>query len=87
MRNIEKKDGGVEDGAWDAVHLVTTNMDANNKCKYRLNSTIYLTLDLSSEAHGKVAIAGHLAKVKEEFVVCSASDAKDLTTFHIRNMG
>jgi len=51
---IAKNDEGVEDGAWDAVHLVTTNMDANNKCKYRLNSTIYLTLDMSSEAHGKV---------------------------------
>jgi len=45
----EKSDDGVEHGAWDAVHLVTTNMDANNKCKYRLNSTIYLTLDMSSE--------------------------------------
>jgi len=73
-------------GAWDAVHLVTTNMDANNKCKYRLNSTIYLMLDLTSEEHGKVAIAGHLAKVKEEFVVYNPSE-KDIALFHIRNMG
>jgi len=66
--SVAKNDEGVEEGAWDAVHLVTTNMDANSKCKYRLNSTIYLTLDMSSEIHGKVAIAGHIAKVKEEFV-------------------
>lgn len=46
-----KHDQGVDDGAWDGVHLVTTNMDyANHKCKYRLNSTIYLTLDMSGEA-------------------------------------
>ena len=61
-------------------------MDANNKCKYRLNSTIYLTLDLSSEQHGKVAVAGHIAKVKEEFVVHNPAE-KDIALFHIRNMG
>ena len=62
-------------------------MDANNKCKYRLNSTIYLTLDMSSEVHGKVAIAGHIAKVKEEFVVYEAAkELYDVGRFHIRNM-
>ena len=75
LRDIEKKDSAaVEAGAWDAVHLVTTSMDANKKCKYRLNSTIYLTLDMSNEVLGKVAIAGHVAKVKEEFHQLKDSD-------------
>ena len=67
---IAQEGGGIEHGSWDAVHLVTTNMDhTTKKCKYRLNSTIYLTLDQNNEQYGKVAIAGHVAKVKEEFVV------------------
>lgn len=41
---------------------------------------------MSSEQYGKVAIAGHLAKVKEEFVVYNPVE-KDLGLFHIRNMG
>ena len=42
---------------------------------------------MSSETHGKVAIAGHIAKVKEEFVVHNPAADKDLGLFHIRNMG
>lgn len=82
-----KADQGIEDGAWDGVHLVTANMDANNKCKYRLNSTIYLTLAIQNEDHGKVEIAGHIAKVKEDFVTQDKKLDKDVSQFHIRNMG
>ena len=60
---------------------------STKKCKYRLNSTIYLTLDLSSDTHGKVAVAGHIAKVKEEFVLLDEKKDKDINQFHIRNMG
>lgn len=41
---------------------------------------------MSSEEHGKVAIAGHIAKVKEEFVVYNPAE-KNVGQFHIRNMG
>lgn len=87
MLLIGKADQGIEDGAWDGVHLVTANMDANNKCKYRLNSTIYLTLAIQNEDHGKVEIAGHIAKVKEDFVTQDMKLDKDVSQFHIRNMG
>ena len=62
-------------------------MGEGGKCKYRLNSTIYLTLGMSGEASGKIDIAGHIAKVKEDFAVLDPKIDKDVGQFHIRNMG
>lgn len=44
---------------------------------------------MTNEAHGKVAIAGHIAKVKEDFIPYNTTTApeKDMGLFHIRNMG
>jgi capping protein beta len=41
----------VETAEWDAIHIVTTNIDPNfNKAEYLVNSTVFLTLDASNAA-------------------------------------
>lgn len=40
---------GVEEGAWDSIHLVTTTIDGNNKAKYRLNSNVFLFVKDSND--------------------------------------
>jgi hypothetical protein len=41
-------------GNWDAIHLVTTNIenkfDANNKAKYRLVSAVFLKMNTSNDS-------------------------------------
>lgn len=66
---------------------MTASVDANNKSKYRLNSTVYVTLQIENEAQGKIDLAGHISKVKDEFVTADGFDQKDMNQFHIRNIG
>tara|TARA_B110000503_G_C6882786_1_gene303441 strand:- start:208 stop:450 length:243 start_codon:yes stop_codon:yes gene_type:complete len=44
-------------------------------------------LQIENEAQGKIDLAGHVSKVKEEFVQPDANMDKDMTQFHIRNIG
>mgnify|MGYP001586281881 CR=1 FL=1 len=59
---------GVEEGAWDSIHLVTTTIDGNNKAKYRLNSNVFLFVKDSNDKQGKLDMGGQLLKVKEDYV-------------------
>ena len=47
-------DCGMTSGNWDAIHLVTTNIenkfDANNKAKYRLVSAVFLKMNTSNDS-------------------------------------
>jgi len=42
---------------------------------------------MNHDASGKTDIAGHVSKVKEEFVTLDPKLDKDENQFHIRNMG
>ena len=42
---------------------------------------------MSSEEHGKVAVAGHLTGVKEHFHEFTNMEKKDMVTYHNKNMG
>ena len=44
-------------------------------------------MQIENEAQGKIDLAGHVSKVKEEFVQPDANMDKDMTQFHIRNIG
>ena len=48
MNDIDKNSGeNVKHGEWDAIHFVTASVDGQ-KAKYRVNSTITLSLDAES---------------------------------------
>ena len=48
----DDKNAGIKEGSWDAIHLVTTTIDGQNKVKYRLNSTIFLFIDSVADDYG-----------------------------------
>ena len=59
---------GIDEGTWDAIHLVTTNVDANQKAKYRLVSAVFLIIKTKNEKQGQIDVAGHVNKLKEDVV-------------------
>jgi len=79
---------GMDSGNWDAIHLVTTNIDANNKAKYRLVSAVFLRIKASNDAQGKMEISNQVNKTREQIYNLDQSiDGADLQQFHIRNIG
>jgi len=63
----EDKAAGIDEGQWDAVHLVTTTIDSQNKVKYRLNTTIFLFVKSTNNAHGALDCGGQVLKVREDY--------------------
>jgi capping protein beta len=63
----DDKNAGIKEGCWDAVHLVTTTIDGQNKVKYRLNSTIFLFIESNADDYGNLNVGGQILKVKEEY--------------------
>ena len=49
---------GINEGTWDATHLVTTTIDGQNKVKYRLNSTIFLFIQSTGDVYGALNVGG-----------------------------
>lgn len=42
-------DKGEQDSSWDAIHVVKTNVDAQQKAKYKVNSTVFLIMKQENE--------------------------------------
>ena len=38
-------EGSDKNSVWDATHVVKTNVDTNQKAKYKVNSSIFLTIN------------------------------------------
>ena len=78
----------MDSGNWDAIHLVTTNIDVNNKAKYRLVSAVFLHINATNDSQGKMDISNQVNKTREQIYNLDQSiDGADLQQFHIRNIG
>lgn len=78
-------EGAEEPSTWDAIHVVKTNIDANQKAKYKLNSSVFLMMQTTNAAQGAADIAGNVARLKEDYV---AIDPKmDAAAFHLKTIG
>jgi capping protein beta len=75
----------MDEGVWDAVHLATVIIDDKQKVKYRVISTIFLFLKMTSEAQGVMDMGGHINKVRDELI--QIDPKADIEQFHIRNIG
>jgi len=62
-----KLEGG-EDSSWDAIHVVKTNVDASQKAKYKVNSTVFLMMNETNNAQGSIDVAGNVNRLKEDLV-------------------
>ena len=81
----DDKNAGIKEGTWDAIHLVTTTIDGQNKVKYRLNSTIFLFIESHGDDFGQLNVGGQVLKVREEY---QTIDPKmNPHDFHLRNIG
>ena len=79
------KEAGIKEGCWDAIHLVTTTIDGQNKVKYRLNSTIFLFIEAHGDSYGQLNVGGQVLKVREDYQ--SIDPKMDPHDFHLRNIG
>jgi len=76
----QSKKGQPMKGTWDSIHVVEVNEKAG-KGKYKLTSTVMLSIETETGATGKVNLAGSLTRQDEkEFPVSDASP-------HISNIG
>jgi capping protein beta len=48
-------------GAWDSIHVVEVK-ENKDRAKYKLTSTIMLTIDTSTDQTGSVSLAGSLTR-------------------------
>lgn len=89
IKKIRGEGDGIEQGVWDATHVVTTNVDnAKNSAKYRVNSTVFFQLDATNEASFGTLDCGCTAmKVKEDYLNIDAKSQADISQFHLRNIG
>ena len=58
----------IEAAEWDAIHIVTTNIDINNnKAEYLVNSTVFFTLDAANAAKfGTLDVGCSVLKIKKD---------------------
>lgn len=85
---VKNKGENVKQGEWDAIHFVTTSVDGS-KAKYRVNSTITLSLDAESNTWGNLDCSCLVLKSKEDHVAIDDKIQKsgNIQSFHIRNIG
>ena len=76
----------IKYGNWDGIHVVTCTI-ADNKCNYRVCSTVMITQESTYDAIGKMSIAGSCAKTTEQSVACNAEFNSNPDLFHIKNIG
>jgi len=76
----QSKKGQPMKGTWDSIHVVEVT-GPKTKSKYKLTSTVMLTIETDSKATGKVSLAGSLTRQDErESAVSNASP-------HVSNIG
>lgn len=57
--------GSKEDSIWDASHVVKTSFEQGGNVKYKLTSTVLLTLKSKNDNQGTIDVAGNVEKTKE----------------------
>ena len=61
---IEQTGQGIEEGTWDAIHVVTTNV-AGTQATYTAVSTVFVMINLNQQQIGAMQVGGHLNKKKD----------------------
>jgi len=76
----QSKKGQPMKGTWDSIHVVEVT-GPKTKSKYKLTSTVMLTIETESKTTGKVSLAGSLTRQEErESPVSNANP-------HVSNIG
>jgi capping protein beta len=71
--------GCLEEGAWDAIHVIQVGSEEEEMAQYCLTSTIMLSLTTDDESSGKFGLSGSIRRqMKMELAVADG---------HLCNMG
>ena len=54
-------DKGIKDGSWDSIHVVTVSIE-QKKARYRVSSTVFLSMKSNNAAYGDLEISGNLSR-------------------------
>ncbi|CAJ2629783.1 unnamed protein product [Trifolium pratense] len=54
--------GYLEEGAWDAIHVIEVGPEEEENTSYRLTSTVMLTLTTNNEASGTFSLSGSIRR-------------------------
>jgi len=76
----QSKKGQPMKGTWDSIHVVEVT-GPKTKSKYKLTSTVMLTIETDSKATGKVSLAGSLTRQDER------ENPVSNTSPHVSNIG
>ena len=80
---IEQEGHGIDEGTWDAIHVVTTNVQGQ-QVFYQAVSTVFVMIKMNQYV-GAMSVGGHLNKKKD---ISYNLDAKqDIGQQHISNIG
>ena len=81
---IEQTGQGIDDGTWDAIHVVTTKVDGAY-ATYTAVSTVFVMINLNQKQIGAMQVGGHLNKKKD---ICHELNPKEeIGQQHISNIG
>lgn len=75
VKKTQEFPGSSEDSIWDATHVVTTTLEQGNKARYKVTSTVFLSLQNQNNTQGKIDMAGNITRVKEDIVVLDAKQS------------
>lgn len=77
----------VRDGCWDGIHVVSCDMSTAGQAKYRVISTVMISVESESDDIGAMSIHGSSSKTREETHALPSDGKSDLDQFHLRNIG
>jgi len=60
--------GSNDDSIWDSCHVVKTTLEQGGKARYKVTSTVLLTLKSSTDNQGKIDVAGNVTRFKEDAI-------------------
>jgi len=81
-QDLSKK-GQPMKGAWDSIHVMeATENKAKGSAQYKLTTTVMLSVETSTEATGRVSLAGSMTRQVEK-----SNPLNNQENTHITNMG
>ena len=81
MKKDVEGDRHVKEGSWNSIHVVEVNNLAGGKAKYKLTTTIMISMDTNGKESGVTNLAGSLTRQSEQ--TTAVTDANN----HLVNIG
>ena len=82
MLDVTEKKRSVSNGCWDSIHVVEARDLGDGRAKYKLTTTVMLSMVVPGSEAGKVDMSGSLTRQASKD--CKLDDAVNT---HIVNMG